>query len=195
MYSRYNNTFPFYLKSYPITFSIIFVHLLSFILMWIPFIPYQALYKSLIGVNLYISEGEWWRLFTPIFIHIHFAHFFYNTLSIAIIGPLIEGLLGKWKFLLLYLISGLAGNAASFILLPATYVHTGSSGAILGLLGCFILFVLQKKLYISKQNQTILLMIIGISVFMTVFESDINLTAHVAGLFTGLLYGWIFFKK
>ncbi|MGV3465668.1 MAG: rhomboid family intramembrane serine protease, partial [Heyndrickxia sp.] len=160
-----------------------------------PFIPHQALYKSLIGVNLYISEGEIWRLITPMFIHVHFAHFFYNTLSIVIIGPLMEGLLGKWKFLILYFISGLVGNTATFLFLPLTYAHAGSSGAILGLLGSFLLFVLRKKLYISKQNQTILLLIIGISVFMTVFESDINITAHVAGLITGLLYGWVCSKN
>ncbi|MGV3463962.1 MAG: rhomboid family intramembrane serine protease, partial [Heyndrickxia sp.] len=81
MYSRYNSTFPLYIKSYPITFSIISAHLFCYILMWFPFIPHQALYKSLIGVNLYISEGEIWRLITPMFIHVHFAHFFYNTLS------------------------------------------------------------------------------------------------------------------
>jgi len=195
MYSQSNSTFHLYLKSYPITLFIIFVHLFCFTLMWIPFVPHQPLYKRFIGVNLYISEGEIWRLVTPMFIHVHFAHFFYNTISIAMMGPIIEGLLGKWKFLLLYLISGIAGNAATFVFLPLTYTHTGSSGAIFGLLGCFLFFALTKRLHIPRQNQTILLLIIGIFVIMTVFESDINITAHAAGLFSGLLYSWIFSRN
>lgn len=195
MYSRYNRSFSIFIKSYPITCSIVLVHLCLYIILSMPFIPHQSLYKNLVGVNLYISEGDVWRLLTPMFIHLNFAHFFYNTLSIVIMGPLIESILGKCKFALLYLLSGLAGNSATFIFLPLTYTHAGSSGAIFGLLGCFILFVLKKKFYVSKQNQVILLLILGISAFMTIFETDINVTAHTAGLFTGLLCGWLFLKS
>lgn len=110
-------------------------------------------------------------------------------------GPFIEKILGKWKYTLLYFLSGLAGNAATFVFLPLTYTHAGSSGAIFGLLGCFILFILKKKLYLPKQNQIILLLTIGISAFMTTFETDINITAHAAGLLTGLVCGWLFLRN
>ncbi|MBS4175484.1 rhomboid family intramembrane serine protease [Bacillus sp. FJAT-49736] len=190
-----HNSLSFFIKLHPITFSIILIHFSFYLYLQIPFVPHQPFLKTLIGINLNISEGEWWRLFTPMFIHLHFAHFFYNTLSLAVMGCFIESFLGKWKLVLLYICSGFAGNTATFLLLPLSYTHTGSSGSIFGLLGCFLLFTLQNKLFLSKQNRAILFLIMIITVFMTNFEENVNITAHIAGFTAGILFGWIFSKN
>jgi rhomboid protease GluP len=194
MYIR-NGTLSIYLKSYPITSILIILQVILMSIMWLPFMPGKLIYSQLIGINLNISEGEVWRILTPIFIHNSFSHFFYNTLSIAVMGPMIEHLIGKWKFTLLYIGSGLTANVVTYISLPLSYTHVGASGAIFGLLGCFILFVVQKKFFIPKQNLVVLLLIIAVSTMMAFFQSDVNITSHISGLFAGLLISWIILPR
>ena len=69
-------------------------------------------------VNQLIGQGEWWRLFTPMFIHIGLQHIVLNMVTLYFIGLQIEAVFGKWRFVILYLISGLGGNIASFVFSP-----------------------------------------------------------------------------
>ena len=140
-------------------------------------------------------EGEYWRLFTPIFMHGGFTHVLFNSFSLVLFGPALERLLGKGTFLLIYLVSGVLANVATLLLEPLTYVHVGSSGAIFGLFGYYISMILFRKHMLSQQNSQIILIICALSLIMTFIQPNINITAHIFGLLGGFLLGAIFYKK
>jgi membrane associated rhomboid family serine protease len=80
-----------------------------------------------------IANGEWWRFFTPIFVHIGALHFFFNAMGLYYIGYQLEHILGKRWFLAVYFLSGILGNFASCLM--SVKFSAGASGAIFGLLG------------------------------------------------------------
>lgn len=190
-----NESFSQYIKHYPITSSIIVLHLILFFIMYIPMLPYNLVFQHLAGVNIYIAEGEYWRLVTPLFVHNDFTHLLFNSFSILLFGPFLERTFGKWKFALVYLFCGMSANFATFIIQPLTYEHVGASGAIFGLLGIYLALVLRKKRTNRMQNQQIIIPIIAISIIMTFLDSRINITAHLFGIITGLVIGLLLFRN
>ncbi|ALC92565.1 hypothetical protein AM500_24550 [Bacillus sp. FJAT-18017] len=178
-----------FIRFYPIVSAIIAVNLVFYLATVLPFLPNYLIMERLTGVNLYIAEGEWWRLITPIFMHGGFPHFLFNSFSLVLFGPGLERMLGRGKFILVYLLSGIAANIATFILEPLSFSHVGSSGAIFGLFGYYVAVVLLRKGRMSKEDSQVILTIAAISVIMTFFQSNINITAHLFGLLAGFLLG------
>ncbi len=78
-------------------------------------------------------QHQYYRAFTAMFLHANFQHIIFNMIALLIVGPAVEVLLGKARFLALYLLAGLGGSVASYLLSPATILGLGASGAILGL--------------------------------------------------------------
>lgn len=191
-----NESFLQYIKSYPIISIIILLQLLLYMMNFIPFIPHKYFFQGLSGMNIYIADGEYWRLVTPIFLHANFSHLLFNSLSLILFGPFLEKALGKSIFILNYLACGVIANLATFIFLPLTYSHVGASGAIYGLFGIYLAMFLLKKREISQRDtQQIIIPIIVIALIMTFIESNVNITAHIAGILAGCLLGFLFFKK
>jgi len=79
--------------------------------------------------------GEWWRLASGVFVHFDGAHLISNLLTLLIVGPPLAYLLGPWRFLLIFVLTGIAGNVASHVLAPSASLKAGASGAIAGVLG------------------------------------------------------------
>src|SRR5699024_7578900 len=74
------------------------------------------LYDLGIGHNLSVLLlNEYWRLFTPIFLHADLSHVVFNTFSLVLFGPALEKMIGKFKFISIYLITGIIGNIGTFI--------------------------------------------------------------------------------
>ncbi|WP_445490571.1 rhomboid family intramembrane serine protease [Niallia sp. 03133] len=188
MFTRREN-FKEYITYYPIVSTILLIHLILYLFTILPIFPNQYILEKTIGVNLYIVEGEWWRLITPIFIHGGFSHFLFNSFSIYLFGPALEKILGKISFLLLYLATGIIANIATLLTEPLTYTHLGSSGAIFGLFGYYIALIVFRKDIISKHNSQTIATIAILSLIMTFLQPNINITAHLAGFFCGLLLG------
>src|SRR4051812_38636535 len=134
MFTRTEN-FREFIRLYPIVSIIIAIHLATYLFTVLPIFPNYWFFATLSGVNLYIMEGELWRLVTPMFMHSGFTHMLFNSFSLVLFGPALERMLGKGKFLFVYLLSGLIANIATLMLEPLTYTHVGSSGAIFGLFG------------------------------------------------------------
>nr|MDF9458630.1 rhomboid family intramembrane serine protease [Bacillus pumilus] len=65
--------------------------------------------------NGLILDGEWWRLITPMFLHIGLTHLLFNTFALWSVGAAVERIYGSWRFLLIYFISGIFGSIASFV--------------------------------------------------------------------------------
>jgi rhomboid protease GluP len=192
LFSR-TESFQQFIRYYPIVTAIISIHLLLYLLTLIPIIPARLIYENLVGVNLYIAEGEVWRFVTPIFLHSGFAHMLFNSFSLVLFGPPLEQMLGKMRFLLIYLAGGILANVATYFLNPLTYTHVGSSGAIFALFGYYIAIILFKKHMLSQQNSQIILTITAIGLVMTFLQPNINVTAHIFGLLSGLLIGSLFY--
>lgn len=132
-----------------------------------------------------ITNGEWWRLFTSIFLHIGFVHLTFNTLALYYLGSVVERIYGSVRFLTIYLLAGLSGSLASFLYNEA--LSAGASGAIYGCFGALIYFGLKRRAQFfqsfGKELYTILLLNLAISFIVP----GIDLFAHIGGLIGGFL--------
>ena len=100
-------------------------------------------------IGEFVQKPEWWRLVTSVFLHFGWDHLFNNMLVLLYLGALAERCLGKWRFLGVYLISGIGANAASvwwYVNQGDLFVATaGASGAIFGIAGLLLCIVLLSK--------------------------------------------------
>ncbi|PLR95558.1 rhomboid family intramembrane serine protease [Bacillus sp. T33-2] len=194
MFTRTEN-FKEFIRLYPIVSTIVSIHLLLYLVTNVPVFPGRLIFEQMSGVNLYIAEGEYWRLVTPVFIHSGFSHVLFNSFSLILFGPALERMVGKVRFLILYLVSGIAANAATFLLQPLTFTHVGSSGAIFGLFGFYIAIITFKRFMLSKENSQTIMTIAAIGIIMTFIQPNINVTAHLFGFLSGFLIGGLFYSK
>jgi membrane associated rhomboid family serine protease len=131
-----------------------------------------------------VAGGQWYRMLTSVFFHTAILHIGMNMWSLWVIGPALEQLLGRWRYLGLYLVSGLAGSALQLIVAPDTWA-LGASGAIFGLLGALV--VLQRK---RGYQLGPILAIIFVNLIATFAIPGISWEAHVGGLVAGALVGF-----
>ena len=129
-----------------------------------------------------VVAGEYYRLLTATVLHVGLLHLAVNCLSLAIVGVELEDYLGKLRFLALYLISGLGGSVATFLVGPASSV--GASGAIFGLMGALFAISRRRRLDTSRVGGIIMLNLVA--GFMI---PGINVVSHLGGLITGFLLG------
>ncbi len=87
--------------------------------------------------SLTVVGGEWWRIFTCMFEHIGVIHLLVNMISLYMIGTLLEPLIGKWRFLSAFIVTGIGGGIASIVWNP-NVASAGASGAIFGLFGLMV---------------------------------------------------------
>ncbi|WP_438313278.1 rhomboid family intramembrane serine protease [Sporosarcina sp. FA9] len=184
-------SFSQYIRLYPIVTILLAANIILFILTMLPFIG-DVIYETGMGVNAYIAAGEWWRFFTPMFLHAGIMHLLFNMFCLFVFGPELEKLAGKTRFLTIYLLSGIFGNVAVYFLKDLGYAHVGASGAIFGIFGAFGALVYYTKKMLPELRQVIL-PIIAISVVMTFIQPNINVTAHIVGLIVGFLIGMSYF--
>ncbi len=149
-----------------------------------------------LGINVLVSQGEYWRLITPVFLHAGFSHALFNSFSLVLFGPALEQMLGKGKFIALYLFAGFAGNLGTFVVQPGAYnPHLGASGAIFGLFGVYIFMVLFRKNLIDQANSQIIFVIFILGLIMTFLQPNINVLGHVFGFIGGFALGPIILKN
>jgi rhomboid protease GluP len=190
MFTR-TESFKEFIRFYPVVSIIVAIHIVLYLLTILPIFPNYWFFENFSGVNLYIMEGEFWRLLTPTFMHSGFSHMLFNSFSLVLFGPALERMLGGGKFLFIYLVSGLIANVATLLLEPLTYTHVGSSGAIFGLFGYYIAITVFQKTKMSKENSQIIITLCVVSLIMTFIQPNINITAHLFGLLGGFLLGAI----
>lgn len=139
-------------------------------------------------------HGQYWRFITPIFLHANLLHVGLNMLNFAILGVFLERLLGHWRFLLIYLVTGVVSIIASFSFMPQE-VSVGASGAIFGLVGAYSIFVLtHRRAFRNGGIPTLLwlVIVIGANLSIGLFISNVDNYAHLGGLLSGCLLGWWF---
>lgn len=134
-------------------------------------------------------RGEWWRLFTSMFLHFGILHLLMNMYALAYIGALLEPLIGKVTFLLVYLIAGIAASTCSLWWYDFT-IAAGASGAIFGMYGVFIALLLAGYTNIKDRKAilTSMLIFVGFNL-LNGFKEGIDNAAHIGGLLSGLIIG------
>lgn len=136
-----------------------------------------------------LPRGEWWRLFTSMFVHIGIAHLAFNMFALIAFGPAIEGRHGKLRFLALYLASGLLAGACSLAFSDGI-VRAGASGGVFGILGAWIAFFVRHRRVPAAAGQLrSLFFLVGINLFFGATVAGIDNYAHLGGLLGGLLIG------
>jgi membrane associated rhomboid family serine protease len=140
-------------------------------------------YVSASGQPLGVAHGEWWRLFTSMFLHASFFHLAVNMYSLYFVGTIMEQVIGRWRFLLLYLASGLAGSAGALVWSPLQPT-VGASGAIFGVLGG--LLILERRRHIATGGQVAGIIVLNL-VITFAFSSSISVGGHVGGLIGGMV--------
>lgn len=136
-------------------------------------------------VNSLILEGEWWRLITPIFIHIGLLHLVMNSIALYFLGVFVERIFGNLRFIFIYLIAGVSGTIASLLFSPN--ISAGASGAIMGLFGALLYFgTVYPKLFFRTMGLNIII-VLGINLAFGFTFSGIDNAGHIGGLIGGFI--------
>src|SRR5699024_6238560 len=134
--------------------------------------------------------GQYWRLFTPMFIHYGLMHFAVNSVVLYYMGQQIEALYGHWRYVLIYLISGVMGNLMSFAFNQAGIQSAGASAALFGLFGAFVILGLHyNDNYAIQALVKQFTLFVTISLLFSLFDRSVDIWGHVGGLAGGLLFG------
>lgn len=148
-----------------------------------------------LGANFgpFILQGEIWRLFTSMFLHVNILHLFFNAMALYAIGLEMESLYGSDRYLVIYILSGLFGNLVSFISRGPNLFSVGASGAIFGLIGMNLaFFLLHREAFgeLGRQRIRSTLIIIVINLFLGFTMPAIDNLAHLGGLVAGFALGY-----
>ena len=138
--------------------------------------------------NELILSGQYWRLFTPMFLHGSVLHLGFNMYALYILGSRMERFFGPYRFLGLYLLAGITGNIFSFIF--TTSPSLGSSTAVFGLLGAEGVFIYQHQKLFGAQSRTALRQIIQVAAINLLIglSPGIDNWGHVGGLIGGGIF-------
>jgi len=180
-----------------------FTPLVTYVLLGFTILVYigQNLSQSMYGVDLLtvygakvnqaILAGQLWRLVTPIFLHGSIAHIGFNMYALFILGPGLERAYGRTRYLLLYFISGIAGNVVSFYFSP--YASIGASTSLFGLVSAEAVFIYRNRQFVRQARS--LLFQLGLIVVVNLFfglapGTNIDNWGHLGGLVGGLAFAW-----
>ncbi len=193
-------------RATPVTNVLIVLNVILFVVMsWVnggnrwEALFYGADYGVLVAfgakTNGLLQAGEWFRLITPIFLHIGLLHLVLNSYALWNIGPMVERLYGSARYLLLYLLTGVGGNLASWLSgvwrQDNITVGAGASGAIFGLFGVLAVFGYRYRSELppgfSQAIKRGVLPVIAINLLIGYSLRFVDNSAHVGGLLAGAI--------
>ena len=127
-----------------------------------------------------VAAGQYYRLLTAAFLHAGIFHVLFNMFALVQIGPVLEGALGRLRFIALYLLSALGGSVAAYLFANPAQPSVGASGAIFGLFGAY--YVVVRRLG-GDTGQIMVLLVVNLVLTFTI--PNIDYRAHLGGLVTG----------
>lgn len=145
-----------------------------------------------------IGYGEYYRIFTAMFLHFGFEHLFNNMLTLFIVGQTLEAEVGKWKFLIIYFISGICGGLLSLlqdIVTGQNAVAAGASGAIFGLIGAVLYIAIRRRGRVGNISGRGLLIMTILSLYLGYTEGGIDNFAHIGGLIGGIILAFLLYRE
>jgi membrane associated rhomboid family serine protease len=158
------------------------------------FPPLTAGVVHLLGDQVVPGAGapELWRLFTPMFLHLGLIHIAFNMYALAILGPPIEQAYGRWRFLALYVVTGIMGNVASFTFGDPGGVGVGASTAVFGLLGVWLAFNYRRRENaFNEANMRAALITLVLNLVLNLSLSHfVDWRGHLGGFVAGTILGY-----
>lgn len=146
----------------------------------------------------YVAAGQYWRLFTAMFLHFGFEHLFNNMISLFFLGEYVESAVGPAKYLAIYLGGGLAGNVLSVLLSLRggdNAVSAGASGAIFALMGALVFIALRNVRSFGRGNMNRMLLAVALMVLQGTVDKGVDGAAHMGGLAGGFVLGLLLYRR
>lgn len=194
---------PGRLRQAPVVGIFILLNILAFCVeLWRGALTNPATLHRLGSLDFFavISEGEFWRLFTALFLHYNLLHLVFNLFALYVLGPPLERTIGAVRFAACYLIAGI-GSTGGVVLLtllkivrPAELV--GASGCVMGIVGAWAGFLVRHRhVWQAKQRLLNILLIIIIQILFDISTPQVSTSAHLCGLVTGFVIGLLVAPK
>ncbi|MBO4290265.1 MAG: rhomboid family intramembrane serine protease [Lachnospiraceae bacterium] len=141
------------------------------------------------------AAKEWYRLLTACFIHFGFEHLASNMFMLGVMGDRLEKTLGRFRFAVVYLLTGIAGAGASLLFHMWTQepvVSAGASGAIYGIVGAMFGYLMIRGGFLDGVGKRQLIVMIVFMIYTSTIGDSIDIAAHAGGLLAGFLLGLLF---
>lgn len=145
-----------------------------------------------------ILEGEYYRLFTGMFLHFGSTHIVYNMICLIFMGDILETEIGSVKYLMLYLLGGLAGNLLSMAMDIRTGVYAvsaGASGAVFAIIGGLLWVIIRNKGKLGNITLQRMTLMAGLSILQGFTETGTDNAAHIGGFAAGVLLAVLLYRK
>ena len=145
-----------------------------------------------------ILDGQWYRLFTSVFLHFGVSHLLNNMVLLLFLGDMLEEAAGKWRYLLIYLGGGLAGNIVSLLMDCRTgemAVSAGASGAVFAVIGGIFVVLIKQKGKVENLTLSRLVFVIFLSIYHGFQSTGIDNAAHVGGLLGGIFLTFLVYRR
>jgi len=181
------------LRKEPVTAGLILLNILVFLIVEFTGSSQNTMHMLDCGAAftpMIIQGGEYYRLFTCMFLHFGIYHIANNMLVLFVLGQRLEPVVGKIKFILIYLLGGLGGNIFSFIMemKSADYaVSAGASGAVFAVMGAMLYVVIRNHGRIQDISVRQMMIMAGFSLYFGFTSTGVDNAAHVGGMVCGFI--------
>lgn len=192
-------TKTYIVKGAPINLIMFLANIFVYFYMLLTGSPYNLDYMLAHGamyVPYVVEKGEYYRLFTCMFIHFGIQHLIGNMIVLFFLGDNLERAIGKIKYLIVYIISGLTGSICSFTfsyIFNRNIISGGASGAIFGIIGALLWVVIKNKGRLEDMTTFRVLLLIIYAIYSGLAGKNIDNVAHIAGLLSGFLLALILY--
>lgn len=181
------------LKKTPMTSMILIINILVFLVVEITGGTENTKHMLRCGaayVPRIVFDHQYYRLLTSMFLHFGIEHLANNMLSLFVMGGRLETVVGKWKFLAIYLLGGLCGGTLSAYAEWSKQkyaVSAGASGATFAILGALVFLIIRNKGRVEDLSSRQILLVLVLSLYLGFTSSGVDNVAHVGGVIGGFL--------
>ncbi|WP_282695053.1 rhomboid family intramembrane serine protease [Streptomyces sp. CC208A] len=144
-------------------------------------------FDPLLVENVGVADGEWYRLLTATALHQEPWHILFNLIGLWVIGGIVEPELGRSRYALLCLLSGLAGSVLAYAVAAPNQPSLGASGIVYGLIGAWVVLARRRR-----HDMRPVALFVALSLLLTFTRPGISWEAHIGGLVAGLLVTYVF---
>ena len=156
-------------------------------------IQHGAMYDPLV-----LKGHEYYRIVTCLFLHFGIEHMLNNMVMLGALGWNLEPETGKVRFLIVYFVSGIAGNILSFwydVTVGKEIVSAGASGAVFGLMGALLFVVISNRGKLGRLSGRGMLVMVVLSLYFGLTSSGVDNLAHIGGLVSGFLLAAVLYRR
>ena len=183
-----------FLRTYPVTAALILLNAVMFLVTEFAGNGQSTDTMLRFGAAFtpYIRDGQYWRMVTSCFLHFGTGHLTNNMIALAAVGSILERWLGHVRYLIYYMLAGLAGSLLTFgveLMNGEQSVSAGASGAIFGLIGIYAVILLKNRSRLGRETAIRVVLGVTLAVLPGFYNKGISLTAHLGGLIFGILAG------